>query len=320
MSKRLGEHLRSNVVGYVAIFLFAIGGTAYATHPGGANTIDSGDIINGQVTEPDIATNAVRSPEILNDSVAGGGLEQQDLQASSVGASEIRNNAVAGAEVEDDSLGSADLGGDSVGSSEVLDGSLGQSDLGTDSVGSDEIQTGAVHSDELAGTGFGNNGFNGDEEIVDGSITGFDIGASELGGGHIANGSLNGADIAGGLASGAAQNAAVVTIAGGAGTDVVTAAITNESTSQFIINGVAELQGAESDERALCRVLLDGSQLSLSYESTFDDIGTSNEATVAVNTLANAVAPGAHTVAMNCISLAGTIVKDDAGINAIAIP
>ena len=148
MSRRIRAHLRTNVVGYVAIFLFAIGGTAYATHPGGANTIDSGDIINGQVTEPDIATNAVRSAEILNDTVAGGGLEQQDLQGASVGGSEIRNNAVASGEVENDSLGSDDLGPNSVTNSEMEDNAVGNAELADSAVGSAE-----VIDDTLAGGG-----------------------------------------------------------------------------------------------------------------------------------------------------------------------
>ena len=41
---------------------------------------------------------------------------------------------------------------------------------------------------------------------------------------------------------------------------------------------------------------------------------------MAANSFANSVAPGTHTVAMTCFPLSGTIVKDDAGINAIAIP
>jgi hypothetical protein len=64
MSKRIREHLRSNVVGYVAIFLFAIAGTAYA-----ANTIGSEDIINGEVKSVDIGNNQVRSADVRDDAV-----------------------------------------------------------------------------------------------------------------------------------------------------------------------------------------------------------------------------------------------------------
>ena len=292
MSRRIREHLRSNVVGYVAIFLFAIGGTAYATHPGGANTISSGDIINGEVQTLDIAPSAVTAGRLASNSVNG---------------AKVTNESLSGVDVAADSLEAGDLAAGSVGTSEIAD----QTVTGTD----------------LAGTGFGNNGFNGDEEIIDGSITGFDIGSNELGGGHIADGSLSGADIADGslsgadtgVASGAAQNAAVVTLAGG-GTDVVSASITTTQTSRIVINGTAELTGADADERAQCFIKLDGGFISLGYETTFDDIGANNEATVAANSFASSVAPGAHTVTMTCFPLAGTIVKDDAGINAIAIP
>ncbi len=140
MSGRIRSHLRSNVIGYLALFFALSGSVAYATHPGGDNTIDSGDIINGQVTEPDIATNSVRSAEILNDSMAGGGLEQQDLQGSSVGGSEIRNNAVASGEVENDSLGSDDLAPDSVTNSEMTDDSVGTAEIAADSITDGEVE------------------------------------------------------------------------------------------------------------------------------------------------------------------------------------
>jgi hypothetical protein len=182
---RIRNHIRSNVVGYLALFFAFSGSVAYATHPGGANTIDSGDIINGQVTEPDIATNAVRSAEVLNDSAAGGGLEQQDLQASSVGGSEIRANAVAGGEVENDSLDSVDLGPNSVTNSEMADGSVGTAeviddtgvggglaaeDLQTNSVGSSEIQTDAVQATEIANDSIDSG------EIVDFGLSNQDVG------------------------------------------------------------------------------------------------------------------------------------------------
>jgi hypothetical protein len=53
-SSRVRAHLRNNVVGYVALFFALSGGAAWATHPGGANTISTGDIIDGEVRQPDI--------------------------------------------------------------------------------------------------------------------------------------------------------------------------------------------------------------------------------------------------------------------------
>jgi hypothetical protein len=45
MQNRISEHLRSNVVGYLALFLVLTGGTAYALD--GSNTVFSDDIVNG---------------------------------------------------------------------------------------------------------------------------------------------------------------------------------------------------------------------------------------------------------------------------------
>jgi hypothetical protein len=53
----LGRHFRSNVVGYIALFCFAITGTAYALP--GTNSVNSGDIKNRQVKRVDLA------PDIL---------------------------------------------------------------------------------------------------------------------------------------------------------------------------------------------------------------------------------------------------------------
>jgi hypothetical protein len=139
MSKRITEHIRSNVVGYVAIFLFAVTGTAIALP--GTDTVDSGDIINGEVKSPDIenlgiqsgdlatqavnggkiAPNAVTSGRIGDNQVktqdvaddtlpgGGGGLAAIDLQADSVNSSELAPNSVTGAEVADNSITGADI-------------------------------------------------------------------------------------------------------------------------------------------------------------------------------------------------------------------
>ena len=91
MSKRIREHLRSNVVGYVAIFLFAIAGTAYA-----ANTIGSADIINGQVKSADIGNNQVQSADVRDDTLPNGGLTGADVRENtlSVPTAGIANHAV----------------------------------------------------------------------------------------------------------------------------------------------------------------------------------------------------------------------------------
>ena len=91
LSKRISEHLRTNVVGYIALFCFAIGGTASAIDGplAGQNQVGSQDIINGEITEPDIAAGAVRSGEIQDDAVGG---------------TEIIDDGVRGPEVKESTL------------------------------------------------------------------------------------------------------------------------------------------------------------------------------------------------------------------------
>ncbi len=175
MSRGIRGHLRSNVVGYVAIFLFAIGGTAYATHPGGANTISNGDIINGQVFTQDIADNNLTSLDVRNDTLGDGGLQAIDLRADSVGTQEIAAGGVGSSEVIDDSLQQVDLANDVVASAEIVDDSI----------------TGA---DIQSAPPFGSGGFNGDVEIIDGTVSLFDIGSNQVQGFHVDDGSLNSPD------------------------------------------------------------------------------------------------------------------------------
>lgn len=77
--------------GPLALFLVLAGGTAYATHPGGANTIGSGDIIDQQVRTQDIRDEAVTASKVGPSSVgsgkiANGQVQVEDLAPSASGA------------------------------------------------------------------------------------------------------------------------------------------------------------------------------------------------------------------------------------------
>jgi len=77
MSGRISEHIRSNVVGYVAVFI-APSGTAYAVDGPlpGQNQVGSEDIIHGEVQTLDIDdANGVRSADVQDDTLQNGGLE-----------------------------------------------------------------------------------------------------------------------------------------------------------------------------------------------------------------------------------------------------
>jgi len=94
MSSRVREHLRSNVVGYVAIFLFAVGGTAIA-----ANTVRSEDIVNGEVRGLDVANNNLQGVDVRNDSLTGSDVLEETLgtvpSAAAVAKNGVRGPAIA---------------------------------------------------------------------------------------------------------------------------------------------------------------------------------------------------------------------------------
>lgn len=68
MGNRASEHIRSNVVGYLALVCFAMSGVAQALP--GANTVDSGDIKNNQVRSVDIMNGQVKGHDIANGAVS----------------------------------------------------------------------------------------------------------------------------------------------------------------------------------------------------------------------------------------------------------
>ena len=152
---RIRNHIRANVVGYLALFFAISTGTAVATHPGGANTISSGDIINGEVTQPDIAAEAVGTDQIKNNQVRS---------------PDIKNGEVGTDDVLDGGIGTADLADGSVNSAKVLDDSLGAGDLATSSVGQSEIATDGVAALEIQDNSIDSG------EIVDFSLTNQDVG------------------------------------------------------------------------------------------------------------------------------------------------
>jgi hypothetical protein len=103
MSTRIRTYLRQNVLGLVAIFI-ALSGTAYATHPGGQNTIGSADIIDAQVKEADIGQGAVASDEVKNDSILPG-----DVAPNSLTSGRILDATLTGVDVNDNSLKGVDI-------------------------------------------------------------------------------------------------------------------------------------------------------------------------------------------------------------------
>ena len=109
------KHLSpANVISTLALFLALGLGTAYATHPGGANTITTGDIVDGEVRSPDLANSGIQPVDIAPNSIpstrlADGGVQGIDIADDTVRAADIAPNAIGSGRVANDSLNGSDI-------------------------------------------------------------------------------------------------------------------------------------------------------------------------------------------------------------------
>src|SRR6266545_2527014 len=121
MSTRIANHIRSNVVGYIALFLFAMGGSAYALDGPlpGQNQVGSDDIINGEVRNADIGTSEVKANNVAPDSLGGNKIADRSVKNAdlSLGASssntiadggiqgiDVKNNTLTGTQIDESTL------------------------------------------------------------------------------------------------------------------------------------------------------------------------------------------------------------------------
>jgi hypothetical protein len=119
MQKRIRNHIRSNVVGYIALFFTLSGGIAWATHPGGANTISSGDIINEEVKNNDLDADSVGSAKI-----ADGSIKNPDLSAGASSSNTIADGGIQGVDVKSGTLNGTHIADDSLTGADVEESSL----------------------------------------------------------------------------------------------------------------------------------------------------------------------------------------------------
>jgi trimeric autotransporter adhesin len=111
VQNRISTHIRSNIVGYIALFLFAMGGSAYALDGPlpGQNQVGSDDIINGEVKTADIGTGEVKNG---------------DIGAFEINANNIAPDSLGGTKIADRQVKNADLGLGASSSNTIRDGGI----------------------------------------------------------------------------------------------------------------------------------------------------------------------------------------------------
>jgi hypothetical protein len=195
MSVWIRSHLRWVLAGCAGVFLFALGGTAYAAFivnsnaDVGPDTIaghappagDHSNIIAASVANNDLAPNSVGSGKIID-----GRVSNADLGAGSVDSSKIATGAVNSNSVLDDSLTSSDLAPNSVGSSEIATDAVNATEIADSSIDSGEIIDNSLFAADLAPNSVGSS----------------EIAADAVGSSEVANESLTTSDIAGIAANG----------------------------------------------------------------------------------------------------------------------
>ena len=169
MRSRVSDHLRTNVVGYVALFLVVTGGTAYALD--GANTVFSDDIVDGQVKTADLHDDAVTSPKVTDGSLGGADLANRSIGGQKVGVEtlagvNVSDGSLFGADIANESLGAADIGGGAIGTSELNAGAFEPSDIARKSLSDPRF---GIASNSIQGA-----------EVSDNTLTNADISESTL--------------------------------------------------------------------------------------------------------------------------------------------
>jgi hypothetical protein len=106
VSSRIRQHIRNNVVGYIALFLVVTGGTAQALT--GSNTVFTDDIVNKEVKTADLGYGAVIANRLAPNSVRSGRVVDESLTGADIGGltgNDVAVDSLTGANVDESTLG-----------------------------------------------------------------------------------------------------------------------------------------------------------------------------------------------------------------------
>ena len=167
----------ANVMSSLAVFLVVSGGLAIAAQP---NSVISGDIVDGEVKNPDLAPNSVGTGKVIDNSLSGA-----DIAAGAIGSSEIAAGAVGSQALANGAVGSQALANGAVGSEALANGAVGSGKLAAGAVGSQALASGAVGSGKIADRAVLS------EKIALGTIQDANIALATITGSRLAGGTIS---------------------------------------------------------------------------------------------------------------------------------
>ena len=121
-SRRIIEHVKSSIVGYIALFM-VLSGTAYA-----ANTVFSADIVDGEVKSVDVANAGLTGVDVANSSLTG-----FDVADNTVAGADVTNSSLTGVDVSNGSLTGADVADNSLTGTDIAENTLSVRAMGCQS-------------------------------------------------------------------------------------------------------------------------------------------------------------------------------------------
>lgn len=185
VSIRIKAFIRSNVVGFIALFV-ALGGVAVAgNNTAPRNSVVSKSIKNGQVKRRDIGRRAINSAKVADGSLTGADVADDSLTGADVNESTLSLNlpstlppsGPAGGDLAGSSYPDPTVAGGAVDSGKVADNSLTGTDVDESTIQTGGDLTGNLTNAQVRNNAIGNNetSVNAEDAIIDGSVDAQDL-------------------------------------------------------------------------------------------------------------------------------------------------